>query len=416
LRAGAHSFLKKLVSVVKDIKAFAEVLRGARNVLTLGFLEESAFTCHLLRRSKKKVFGAKDDIAEALGDFADMDIDCTELDIDCIIDKLGSVFDFNVDLASFPPQLQIGDLSLSPDFDLLNAGLAELAGFQDDVTALFNSGVECNEYKTVEIEYTKLLRQVRDLVLNVEEGDILGLPDCPVDFSICSDIRFDGLDQFRSSIRPRLQRIQESLKNKRRLSNEMTRSPSTSSSPDCGGFCLAGGGIYPFGCNPNLGVEIVQYRCGSGGGCQYFGIDEVQEDDGQWCTFKSTQQPMTSSPSVSPSSSLTSTPSSSPTSTPSSSPTSTPSSSPTSNPSSSPTSTPSSTDQKWPVCPAILWHCYRVPIQDANDGPYWKPNSCARRDPDQQPDNPADRLSLLNSDKLSNNDPHSVSNHKFPTV
>lgn len=87
------------------------------------------------------------------------DIDCTELDIDCIIDKLGSVFDFNVDLASFPPQLQIGDLSLSPDFDLLNAGLAELAGFQDDVTALFNSGVECNEYKTVEIEYTKLLRQ-----------------------------------------------------------------------------------------------------------------------------------------------------------------------------------------------------------------------------------------------------------------
>lgn len=89
------------------------------------------------------------------------DIDCTEPDIGCIIEKLGSVFNFDVDLASRPPQLQIGDDTLSPDFDLLNAGLAELAGFQQDVTALFDSGVECNEYETVKIDYIKLLRQCK---------------------------------------------------------------------------------------------------------------------------------------------------------------------------------------------------------------------------------------------------------------
>ncbi|EJK76609.1 hypothetical protein THAOC_01618, partial [Thalassiosira oceanica] len=136
---------------------------------------------------KEEVFEAKDEITEALGNFADIievdevmefvsngvevikdaippalrDIDCTEPDIGCIIEKLGSVFNFDVDLASRPPQLQIGDDTLSPDFDLLNAGLAELAGFQQDVTALFDSGVECNEYETVKIDYIKLLRQCK---------------------------------------------------------------------------------------------------------------------------------------------------------------------------------------------------------------------------------------------------------------
>merc|ERR1719183_2471317 len=54
----------------------------------------------------------------------------------------------------------------------------------------------------------------------------------------------------------------------------------------CDGICTGNGGNYPFGCNPSVGEDIVQYRCGNGGGCEYWTEDKIREDDTQWCTFK----------------------------------------------------------------------------------------------------------------------------------
>ena len=56
----------------------------------------------------------------------------------------------------------------------------------------------------------------------------------------------------------------------------------------CDDICTSNGATYPFGCNPNVGEDIVQYRCGKGGGCEYRREGESRDDDAQWCTFKET--------------------------------------------------------------------------------------------------------------------------------
>lgn len=49
----------------------------------------------------------------------------------------------------------------------------------------------------------------------------------------------------------------------------------------CAQFCL---GAYPYGCNPNLGPEIVKYGCLSNGGCSY--LTAGNEFSAGVCTFK----------------------------------------------------------------------------------------------------------------------------------
>ena len=52
----------------------------------------------------------------------------------------------------------------------------------------------------------------------------------------------------------------------------------------CNGYCSGGGGVYPFGCNPNLGDSVVKYACGSSGGCSY--LSEGQPVPAGFCTFR----------------------------------------------------------------------------------------------------------------------------------
>ena len=52
----------------------------------------------------------------------------------------------------------------------------------------------------------------------------------------------------------------------------------------CDLLCPGNGGIYPYGCNANLGPEIVLYGCGLTGGCSY--LTEGQEMGSSFCTFK----------------------------------------------------------------------------------------------------------------------------------
>jgi len=49
----------------------------------------------------------------------------------------------------------------------------------------------------------------------------------------------------------------------------------------CAGYCP---GVYPYGCNPNLGSEIVKYACLSSGGCSY--LTAGNEFSAGFCTFK----------------------------------------------------------------------------------------------------------------------------------
>lgn len=53
----------------------------------------------------------------------------------------------------------------------------------------------------------------------------------------------------------------------------------------CDDVCTGGGGTWPYGCNPNLGSNIVKYGCSSGGGCSYLSEGQSYPHSG-FCTFK----------------------------------------------------------------------------------------------------------------------------------
>ena len=52
----------------------------------------------------------------------------------------------------------------------------------------------------------------------------------------------------------------------------------------CDDECSGNGGVWPYGCNPNLS-GVVQYGCGYAGGCNYLQKDQEYPHP-EFCTFK----------------------------------------------------------------------------------------------------------------------------------
>lgn len=150
----------------------------------------------------------------------------------CFSNLLGvEIPDINTTL----PSLSIGgiDYGIPDDYiDVVDTVLNDIEAFREDYETLLEGGMECSSYETVRIN---LMEHIRSVV-GAEEGEILGIPDCPLSFRVCVAATFPAWEIFHSRSIDRIERLDlEGIFNRRKLQRGLGES-------DSGGIAIP---LYP---------------------------------------------------------------------------------------------------------------------------------------------------------------------------